>query len=176
MSEHLWPLLRLKSESDAGLKEEYYKKYLETYVRNSDGEAIQIYDWNQNRIFFNSHFNSFEHAFTENKNYRYSYGVHSKELCKNRARRMLWIKEVLKGEIGTIERRQEFRKDNRGRMKKRRTLVVLEERYVVVLEERDGRDGYDFVSAIPADEPYLSRMRKTSTLLETKKSPSLNGD
>ncbi|SEA68309.1 hypothetical protein SAMN05660420_02862 [Desulfuromusa kysingii] len=172
MSEHLWPLLRLKAESDTETKEVYFKKYLETYVRSSDGQEIEIVDWQGNRIFFNAHFNSFDHAFTENKNYRHSHGVHSKKICKNRARRLLWIKETLKGEVGTIERRQEFRKDGRGRMKKRRTLVVLEERYVVVLEERNGRDEYDFVSAFPADENYLRRIRKNSTLLETKKPQS----
>jgi hypothetical protein len=172
MSEHLWPLLRLKADSDEKLKEAYFKKYLETYVCTSDGQAIEIVDWQGNRVFFNTHFNSFDHAFTENKNYRHSHGVHSKKICKNCVRRLLWIKETLKGEVGTIERRQEFRKDSRGRMKKRRTLVVLEERYVVVLEERKGRDGYDFVSAFPADENYLRRISKNSTLLETKKPQS----
>ena len=172
MSKHLWPLLRLKSESDTETKKVYFKKYLETYVRTSDGQPIEIVDWLGNRIFFNAHFNSFDHAFTENKNYRHSHGVHSKKICENRARRLLWIKETLKGEVGTIERRQEFRKDSRGRMKKRRTLVVLEERYVVVLEERNGRGGYDFVSAFPAEADYLRKIRRNSTLLETKKPQS----
>jgi hypothetical protein len=172
MSEHLWSLLRLKAESDDEVKQAYFNKYIETYVRTSDGQAVEIFDWLGNRIFFNPHFNSFDHAFTGNKNYRHSHGVHSKKLCKNRARRLLWIKETLKGDVGTIERRQEFREDSRRRMKKRRTLVVLEEQYVVVLEEREGRDGYDFVTAFPADADYLQKIRKRSTLLETKKPQS----
>ena len=55
-------------------------------------------------------------------------------------------------------------------------LLVVEEKYVVVLDVRDNHREYDFISAFPADEVYLKKLRKDALLLETKKSPSLNGD
>lgn len=172
MSDHFWPFLRLKADSDDELKEAYRQVYLENYVQASDGQRIEISDWLGNNIHFNGHPNFFEHAFTEHKNYRSSYGVHSPKLDKRRARCVLWIKEVLRGEVGTIERRHQTRKDNRGRPRKRRSLIVVEEKYVVVLEERDGGDGLDFISAFPADEGYLKKLRRESFLVETKKPQS----
>lgn len=172
MSEHLWPLLRLQADTDEELKEAYRQVYLQTYVRNVDGQKIEISDWQGKRIFFNAHPNFFEHAFTEHNNYRSSYGVHSDKLDKRRARCLLWIKEVLRGEVGTIERRHQTRKDDRGRLRKRRSLIVVEERYVVVLEERKGGDGLDFISAFPANEGYIKNLRAESTLMETKKPQS----
>lgn len=165
MAEHLWPLLRLSAETDEDLKEAYRQVYLRHYVQAEDGQKIEIADWQGNRIHFNGHPNFFEHAFTEHKNYRSSYGVHSNNLDKRRVRCLLWIKEVLRGEIGTIERRHQTRKDDRGRLRKRRCLIVVEERYVVVLEERDGGDGLDFISAFPADEGYLKKLRAESVLI-----------
>jgi hypothetical protein len=60
--------------------------------------------------------------------------------------------------------------------KKRRVLIVVEEKYVVVLEELANHKEFEFISAFPGDEEYLKKIRKESLLLETKKSPSLNGD
>ena len=50
---------------------------------------------------------------------------------------MLWIKEVLILCAGTIQRFAQTRKTDRGRQAKRRTLVVIEERYVVVFNDPD---------------------------------------
>lgn len=172
MSDHLWALLRLSADTDEDLKEAYRQVYLRHYVQAEDGQRIEIVDWLGNRIHFNGHPNFFEHAFTEHKNYRSSYGVHSNKLDKRRARCLLWIKEVLRGEAGTIERRHQTRKDDRGRLRKRRSLIVVEEKYVVVLEERDGGDGLDFISAFPADEGYLKKLRAESLLVEIKKPQS----
>jgi len=41
MTEHLWPLLRLKAANDKALIEAYRQVFLETYVRTRDGEAIE---------------------------------------------------------------------------------------------------------------------------------------
>ncbi|HOD28181.1 MAG TPA: hypothetical protein PKH03_03125 [Syntrophales bacterium] len=91
---------------------------------------------------------------------------------KKRARCILWVKEVLTVSKGSIERRLEYRRDSRGRMKKRRVLIVVEERYVVVLEERKGQNVLEFITAFPADKAYLAKIRRESTLLETKKPQS----
>ena len=53
--------------------------------------------------------------------------------------------------------------------------MVVEERYVVVLDEQKEQKTLEFISAFPVDDSYLEKMRKESTLMETK-SPSLNGD
>lgn len=84
MSEHLWPLLRLKADSDEELKESYRQAYLQNYVCSVEGRRIELTDWMGNRVHFNAHRNFFEHAFTEHKNYRSSYGVHSDKLDKRR--------------------------------------------------------------------------------------------
>jgi len=169
MSSHLWPLLRLEAENEDALKEAYRLVYLETYVRAKDGRRVEIYDWLGNRIFF--HAGTFEHAFSESDNYRFSYGIHQ-HFSVRRARCMLWIHEVLAASKGTIERRHQMRKDSRGRLKKRRALIVVEEKYVVVLEERKKRGEFDFVTAFSADFAYLEKLRRESALLEIKKPQS----
>jgi len=61
---------------------------------------------------------------------------------------------------------------SRGRFKKRRVLVVVEERYVVVLDEQKEQRTLEFISAFPANECYLEKMRRESALMETKKPQS----
>ena len=173
MTEHLWPLLRLKAANDKALIESYRLVFLETYVRTRDGEAIEIHDWLGNKVIFRP--GSFDHAFSESADYRFGSGIHDVPFSKKRARCVLWIKEVLTASKGTIERRQQYRRDSRGRFKKRRILVVVEERYVVVLDEQRQQKTLEFISAFPADDSYLEKMRRESTLMEIK-SPSLNGD
>lgn len=166
MSDRLWPFLRLKASNDKELKEKYRKVYLETYVRGVDGNAVELYEWNGKRVYF--HGPTFDHAFSKSSDHRRGDDVHDIPFSKNRARRIMWIKEVLQASKGTIERRAQIRKDTRGRNKKRRSLIVIEERYVVVLEERQDHH-FDFVTAIPGDMGYINELRKTSVLQETKR-------
>jgi hypothetical protein len=173
MTEYLWPLLRLKAANDKVLIEAYRQVFLETYVRTRDGEAIEIRDWLGNKVIFRP--GIFDHAFSESTDYRFGSGIHNVPFSKKRARCILWIKEILAASKGTIERRRQYRRDSRGRFKKRRILVVAEERYVVVLDEQKEQKTLEFISAFPADESYLEKMRRESTLMEIK-SPSLNGD
>ncbi len=174
MSDHLWPLLRLKADSEEELIEKYRKVFVETYVYSRDGQQVEIYDWHGNRIKFNER--NFKHAFSEGSDYRFGGGVHDKPFSKNRARRILWIKEVLTATKGSIDRLHQLRPDSRGRQKKRRTLVVVEEKYVVVLEDSGKKGELQFITAFPADAQYLLKIRRESSYMETKKSPSLNGD
>ena len=88
---------------------------------------------------------------------------------KKRARCILWVKEVLTVSKGSVERRHKYRRVSRGRMKKRRVLIVVEERYIVVLEERKEEKVLEFITAIPADESCLAKIRRESALMETKK-------
>jgi hypothetical protein len=174
LAEHLWPQLRLKADTDAELKEKYRKIYLETYVRDAEGREIKIYDWNGRRILF--HAGTFDHAFSESSDYRYGDGTHDLPFSKRRARCILWIKEVLAATRGTIECRQQMRPNSRGKTKKRRVLLVVEEKYVVVLEARDKSKEMDFVTAFVADFGYIKKIQREGGWVETKKSPSLNGD
>ena len=73
---------------------------------------IKIHDWQGNRVIFP--IRQFDHAFSEASNYRTSAGVHDLPFSKRRARHILWIKEVLSGSKGTIERRAQMRRDSRG--------------------------------------------------------------
>jgi len=175
MTEHLWPLLRLKADNDDALKGKYRQVYLETYVRDADGNEIEIYEWLGKRVRFNEYI--FEHAFSKSSNYKLSAGIHDIPFCKDRARRILWIKEVLAASAGTIERRVSMRRDSRNRLKKNRVLLVIEEKYVVILEEKKGSEDLHFISAYPATKDYIENViKKDGAILETKKSPSLSGD
>jgi len=170
MTEHLWPFLRLRAATDEALIEAYRRVYIETYVRTSDGEAIEIFDWMGKRVLF--HPRTFDHAFSESTDYRFGGGCHDVPFSKKRARCILWIKEVLAASKGCIERRHQYRKDSRGRSKKRRVLIVVEERYVVVLEEREAQKVLEFITAFTADENYLKKIRQESGLMEIKKPQS----
>lgn len=167
MCKRMWPLLRLKADNDEALKEAYRQVYLEMYVR------VEHYEWTGKRVHF--HAATFEHAFSESSDYKNSYGEHDIPFSKRRARLMPWIKEVLKGEQGTIERLHQLRKDSRNRSVVRRSLIVIEEKYVVVLQARKDND-LDFVTAFPTDEKYLKKLRKDSSLIETRKMPQSSGD
>ena len=174
MAEHLWPLLRLKADTEAELKEKYRKVYLETYVRDAQGGEIKIYDWRGHRVWF--HAGTFDHAFSESSSYRFGDGTHDLPFSKRRARCILWIKEVLMATRGTIECRQQFRRNSRGKARKRRVLLVVQEKYVVVLQARDKINDMDFVTAFIADTGYINKIKREGGWVETKKSPSLNGD
>ena len=170
MSDHIWPLLRLNAATDKELVEAYRRVYIETYVKTVDGKDIELYDWQGNRIIFRAW--AFDHAFSESADYRFGSGVHDIPFSKRRARCILWIKEVIAATKGCIERRHQSRKDSRGRLKKRRVLIVIEERYVVVLEERNCPKELEFITAFPADESYLQHIRRESSLREIKKPQS----
>lgn len=170
MTTHLWPLLRIRGDSDDELKEKYREIFTSTYVRTLGGDEVIITDWNGNRVRFSSRI--FDHAFSEASDYRFSYRIHDVPFSLKRARRILWIKEVLSAFAGTIERRHQMRKDGRGRYKKRRILIVIEEKYVVVLEETKKKKELNFISAFPAETFYLEKIRRESVLIETKKPQS----
>lgn len=171
MADKLWPLLRLKADSDEELKELYRQVYIENYVHDKKGKPVEIYDWQGNRVIFPKR--QFDHAFSEATNYRLSAGVHDIPFSKRRARYILWIREVLAASNGTIERRSQMRPDSRGVMRKRRNLIVVEERYVVVLNEEKGNPvRLVFVTAFPADAAYLKKIREESALLEIRKPQS----
>lgn len=165
--ESLWPQLRLKADSEAELMELYRKVYLETYVYDEQGNRRIFTDWAGCSYQFSPF--AFEHAFTESDNYRTSAGVHHKFSLK-RARRILWIKEVLALSAGTVQRFAQSRSNDRGNQVKRRTFVVVEERYVVVFDDpKSVGKPYEFVTAFPADQAYLDNLKRRSFLVETKR-------
>ena len=170
MTKHLWPFLRLKADSEDELKEWYREIYLETYVRDAEGKEIEIYDWHGTKVHFSA--GAFNHAFSESSNYRFGDGSHDVIFSKRRARCVLWIKEVLSGSAGTVERWNQMRKDSRGRPKQRRVLLVVEECYIVVLQVRDKDRGLEFITAFTADEGYIKTMKAKSGWAEIKKPQS----
>lgn len=174
MTEHLWPYLRLKADTDKELKEKYRKVFIETYVRDTKGNEIKIYDWHGRRIRFSPR--SFDHAFSESSDYRFGNGFHDRPLSKKRARCILWIKEALAASRGTIEVRSQYRRDTRGRNRKRRVVLVVEERYVVIIQYRENTGDYQFITAYVADKRKIEKIKSDGGWLETKKSPSLDGD
>lgn len=174
MADSLWPLMDLDGATEDDQRDSCFRLYVEHYVRDAKGREPEIRDWHGRRVKF--HRFTFDHAFSEASNYRNSAGVHDLPFSVRRAQRLLWIKEVVAGAAGTIEVRGQERQDSRGRLQKRRTLIVLDERYVVVLQvsKKDGYD-FEFVSAFPADRAYLDKIRRESVLIETKM-PQSYGD
>lgn len=98
MAESLWPQLRLKADTEEELIEKYRKVYLETYVYDENGNARVFTDWCGVTYKFGA--GAFDHAFTESTNYRTSAGIHDGGFSKKRARRIMWIKEVLAHQPG----------------------------------------------------------------------------
>ncbi len=160
MSDKLWPLLRLKASTKAELKEKYRQVFIEEYVNKEHK------DWNGQKVLF--HKFTFDHAFSSSNDYRFSYGEHENDFCDRRARCILWIREVIIASKGTVERRHEVVKDSRNRMKKRRVLCVLEEKYVVILNEKDNGQ-LEFVTAFLADKNWYNKKFKVKALIEIKK-------
>lgn len=168
MEEKLWPQLRLQADTEQELIEKYRQIYFKTYVFDEDGNMRIFNDWSGVTYQFGKH--AFDHAFSESRNYRTSSGIHDGGFSKPRARRILWIKEVLALSAGTVQRYSQTRNTDRGKKVKRRTLVVVEERYVVVFDNpRQAGGHHQFVTAFPADENYLKEIKQNSFLVETKK-------
>lgn len=161
MVDPAWPLCVINEREEGRLFAAYRQIYLEEYVR------ADVRDWAGRRVRF--HGPSFGHAFSEASNYRLSAGVHDVPLSLKRLQRIRWIKLALSGDGVQIEVLAQTRQDNRGRMKRRRSLIVLDNRYVVVLEPSD-EDGFAFVfiTAFPADQSYLDRIRRGATVMERR--------
>jgi len=156
-----WPLCVIDEEDEARLVAAYRRIYLDEYVR------ADVRDWAGRRVRF--HAPSFGHAFSEASNYRLSAGVHDVPLSPKRLHRIRWIKLALAGAGVQIEVLAQMRQDSRGRMKRRRSLIVLDNRYVVALEPSE-EDGFAFVfiTAFPADQSYLDKIRRGATVLERR--------
>jgi hypothetical protein len=168
MSGKPWPLLRLKAESDEELKELYRAIYVREYVEQ------EIYDYNGRRVIFP--YGQFDHAFSESSDYRRSMGDHDIPFSKKRARYILWIKKVLSKAPGVVSYHFELRSEMRrkkGRQTVVRQYVVVEERYIVVLDQKG--DKLYFITAVPHDASSFKRFRERSSELGREKIPSTLG-
>ena len=168
MTDSLWPKLQLEAESEEELIAAYRQVYLDTYVFDGNGKKRVFTDWTGAQITFAA--GAFDHAFTKARNYREGTCVHDGGFDHERAQRILWIAEVLAASTGTIQRYTQTKKDSRGRYKKRRTYVVVDESYVVVLDDpkKEGQP-FHFVTAIPANRSYIqTEITQKSFLAETK--------
>ncbi len=161
MVDPAWALCVFQIDDEVKLQAAYRQIYVDEYVRD------EVRDWKGRRVRF--HGPSFGHAFSEATNYRLSSGVHDLPLSLARLQRIRWIKLALAGADVHIEVLAQTRQDSRGRMKRRRSLIVLDNRYVVVLEPSE-EAGFDFVfiTAFPADQSYLDRIRRGATVLERR--------
>jgi hypothetical protein len=154
-----WELCELEANDDDALREAYRDIYIREYV------SADVRDWRGRRVLF--HRPTFDHAFSEATNYRASMGVHDVELSLSRAKRIYWIKKALAASDVDVDVIGQTRQDSRGRPRRRRTLIVLDNRYVVVLQLTD-RKGYDFefVTAFVASVAYLQEIRRGCNVVE----------
>ncbi len=156
-----WPLCVLNIEDPDELIAAYRKIYLDEYVR------AEVRDWDGRRVLFRAM--NFNHAFSESSDYRLAAGIHDVEFSLLRAQRIYWIKLALVAQDVRIEVLAQQRRDDRGRMRRRRTLVVLENRYVVVLEpcSTEGFE-FQFITAFVADKSYMDRIRRGAAVVERR--------
>lgn len=171
MTAHLWKLLRLKPQ-DGNLWKAYQQIFLETYVRDREGNEPLFTDWRGRGIKFGA--GSFKHAFTRNPNFRQGLD-HENELDLRRAERVLWIREVLNVSAGTVTLyREQFTENNKP--KRRRLFYVIEEAYVVIFNEPpDSTEPLQFVSAYPTDDRNYQQeiKRKNGALIDQRRSKLL---
>ena len=175
MAGHLWKLLRLKPP-DGNLWKAYRRVFIETYVRDPQGNEPVFTDWRGRPIKFGA--DSFKHAFTRNPNFRQGM-EHENELDLRRAERMLWIREVLNVTAGTVLLyREQFAENNKP--KRRRLFYVIEEAYVVIFNEpAEPSEPLQFVSAYPtSDRDYQQEIRrKNGALIEQRRGKAVpDGD
>lgn len=167
-----WELCDLVAADEAALREVYRDIYFNEYVN------AEIRDWSGRRVLF--HRFTFDHAFSEASNYRTSAGIHDVALSLPRAQRIYWIRKSLVAEDLNVDVIGQIRSDNRGRPRRRRTLIVLDNRYVVVLEVSARKDcDFEFVTAFPASAAYLTDLRRGSSVVEKrrrKRKPQSCGD
>jgi hypothetical protein len=153
-------------EGDA-LVARYREVYLSHYVKDPDGNPKIWTDWTGAQVKFSSF--RFDHAFTDTQNYRQ--GLDHEHFSIERAKRMLWIEQVLCASAGTIYRFGSSRRSDRGQTLKRRTFLVNEENYLVVLNDPATQEKpFEFLTAYAIrDLDYLKKLKQTSVLIETKK-------
>ena len=163
----LWPFLTFKGLSNIDLIEAYRRVYLETYVKKPSGEKLILRDWTGAQVNFPPW--QFDHAFTKSNNYRE--GLDHDRFSLERAVRMLWIQEVIQATNGTTSRYVSTRQSDRGKRLKRRSFLVHEESYLVVLSDPcDEGKPFQFLTAYPVyDADYLKEIKRTSVLVESRK-------
>lgn len=161
----LWPFLLFEGLEGDALVQAYREVYLETYVKDRNGQARIFTDWAGAQVVFPSV--QFDHAFS--KTDRYRQGLDHDQFSLERAKRMLWIREVLAGSKGTINRYAQTVETNRRRQVKRRTFLVTDENYFVVLNDPCAAGTpFHFVTAYAiTDFDYLQKLKRKSVLLET---------
>jgi hypothetical protein len=163
----LWPFLEFEGLEGEVLVAKYREVYLSHYVRNNDGTPKIWSDWTGAQVKFSNF--RFDHAFTDTKNYRQ--GLYHEHFSLERAKRILWIEQVMSASAGTIFRYGSTRQGDRSQTLKRRTFLVNEENYLVVLND-PAKNGmpFEFLTAYAiTDLDYLTRLKQTSVLLETRK-------
>lgn len=163
----LWPFLMFEGLEGEALVARYREVYLSHYVKDPDGNPKIWTDWTGAQVKFSSF--RFDHAFTDTQNYRQ--GLDHEHFSIERAKRMLWIEQVLGATAGTIFRYGSTRQGDRSQTLKRRTFLVNEENYLVVLNDPATQEKpFEFLTAYAIrDLDYLKKLKQTSALIETKK-------
>ena len=141
-------LLDLSDLSDEEAEQKTYEEYIHLYMdrkthkgligvrKTHDGDDVLFYEWR------------FEHAFFESA-YKTSRKYNKGKFARNRAARIRWIGEIIKGNIKGCDYCQiphPNRRDSSGRVMLQRVYILWEENYLIWLEpHRDG--GWWFSSA-----------------------------
>jgi hypothetical protein len=138
--------------SEQDNKTQCRRLFIENYVRDSKGEEPRIYTHNGHRVRFREE--DFYHAFYK--------GPEKKEFCFYRARKVLWIKPMISGQISGV--RVMLGRDYPRRGEVRYYYLHLAEKYLVVLRRIPSGDLRFVTHYQPRPTAMKNIVGKTQTL------------
>jgi hypothetical protein len=162
--------LDLSNIPDEEAEEKTFQEYIKLYTDHEthtgmvgercthDSEPVMFYE------------DRFDHAFFISA-HRTSRPYNKDEFQKDRATRVRWIGEIIKGNIDGTECWRvpdPDRRDSSGGIIVKRLYILRDENYVIWLEPlKTGR--WKFSSAYPANKGYIRQITKRGTLFWCKK-------
>jgi len=168
-----WDFLDIVDPDPVALKQRYRLEFIDRYVRDRDGNARDIRDWRAIECRFSD--DVFDHAFTASDDYVLGL-PHNEELSVERARRLPWIGEALRGDVPMYirHRMHEVRRPTGKRRKRRvvrRVILVPDERYLVSMTVNQNGT-MEFVTAFHADGGGWQKAMTEGAEVERRNNPT----
>ncbi|MHB8804611.1 MAG: hypothetical protein ACYC7C_05165 [Coriobacteriia bacterium] len=167
-----WEYLRIDEDDADLLKAKYKEEYRLRYVEDEDGAPRDWRDWRTVLCRFD--IRTFDHAFSASDDYKLGL-PHTDELCLERAIRMAWIGEALRGDVPMYVRHtsREIKRPTGSRKRRRvtrRVLLIPDERYMVVMTI-NANGALDFVTAYCPENDGWNRAMGEGGLVDRKNNP-----
>lgn len=167
-----WEYLRIDEDDEDLLEASYKEEFRLRYVEDEEGTARDWRDWRDVQCKFDIEI--FEHAFSASDDYKLGL-PHTDDLCLDRAIRMPWIGETLKGDVPMYVRhtQRDIRRPTGSRKRRRvnrRVVLIPDERYMVVMT-RNANGTLEFVTAYCPDNDGWNYAMAEGALVERRNNP-----